>query len=216
MTQADVQVIIPVKRLSEAKSRLRPVLGEEDREALVVTMLTRVIDTARTARRVADVTIVTADPRVGRLATARGARCLGDEGADLNASLSGAMRHSDLARRGAWLILPGDLPDLTADAVDALLAGLDAEERMVIAPDQHLSGTNALAWRGAPFSRFRFGRDSFAAHRRAGHAAGFTVVAHPTGPEFFDLDDAEGLARIGGFPRPARGVASFLEARAHA
>jgi len=216
MTGADVQVIIPAKPLSEAKSRLRSLLGDADREALVMDMLARVIDAAGSARQVADVAVVTSDPRIERLAGTRGARCVADEGPDLNASLRGAMRHPDVARRAAWLILPGDLPHLTAHAIDALLAGLESAGRMVVAPDQHLSGTNALAWRGAPFSRFQFGLDSFAAHRRAGRAAGFTVIAHPTGPELFDLDDAEGLARIGGFPQRGRGAPSFLEARAHA
>lgn len=216
MTGADVQVVIPVKRLSEAKSRLRPILSDADREALVLDMVERVIGAARAARRVADVAVVTSDSRVGRLAQARGARSVADEGLDLNSSLSGAMRHPDVARSAAWLILPGDLPHLTAEAIDTLLSRLDAPGRMVVAADQHLSGTNALAWRGASFSRFEFGHDSFTAHRRAGRAAGFSVVAHPTGSEFFDLDDAAGLARIAGLSRPARSVTSFLEARAHA
>ncbi|MBU2363241.1 MAG: 2-phospho-L-lactate guanylyltransferase [Alphaproteobacteria bacterium] len=216
MIEADVQVIVPAKRLAEAKSRLRPVLGDADREALVLDMLGRVIAAARGARRVAFVAVVTSDARIGRLAQARGARTLTDSGHDLNSSLSMAMQDPQIALGPACLILPGDLPRLTADAVDGLLAWIEAPGRMVIAPDQHLAGTNALAWRGASYDGFRFGPGSFIAHRDAGRAAGFTVVAQPVRPEFFDLDDIDGLARIEGFPRLVPRTSRVREAKAHA
>jgi len=215
MAGADVQVIVPAKRLAEAKSRLRPCLGDPDRETLVLDMLARVVGAARGASRVAAVAVVTPDARIARVARACGADVLADHGRDLNASLRAALTASPIARAAAWLILPADLPDLTATAVDDLLAQIETAGRMAVMPDQHLTGTNALAWRGARFDGLRFGHGSFAAHGRAGRAAGFTVLDQPATPAFFDLDDAEGLARLGGRPRAAS-ASCFLEANAHA
>lgn len=215
MCGADVQVIVPAKRLAEAKSRLRPCLGDSDREALVLDMLGHVVRTARAATRVADVALVTHDARIARGAEAAGARVLADRGHDLNASLRAAMHDGAVAEAGAWLILPADLPNLTAPAIDAVLAQIESSGRMAIVSDQHLSGTNALAWRGAPFDDFRFGHDSFAAHRHAAGAAGFAVITHPTTPHFFDLDDAEGLSRAGVLA-PLASASCFQEAKPHA
>lgn len=213
MPGADVQVLVPAKRLAEAKSRLRSCLGDAEREALVLDMLSRVVAAARTAARVAIVSVVTPDLRIARCAKASGACVIADEGHDLNGSLRGALRNPLLAQAAAWLILPADLPFLTAGAVEGLLAQVESVGRMAIAPDQHMTGTNGLAWRGARYDAFQFGPDSFAAHRRAGQAAGFTVAAHPLEPRFFDLDDAEGLTRMAPLSRAPN--PRFPEAKAH-
>lgn len=194
---ADVQVIIPAKRLADAKSRLRPCLDDGARRDLVLCMLDHVVGVARAGARVAAVSVVTPDPAIARRAKALGARALHDDGLGLNAGLRAAMRDPTIAAARAWLVLPADLPHLTAAAVDALLARVDGEGCLAVAADQHATGTSALAWRGAAFDGFRFGPDSFAAHRQAGREAGFDVAALAPAPELFDLDDAEGLARLG-------------------
>ena len=213
MPGADVQVIVPAKRLAEAKSRLRPRLKDAEREALVLDMLRRVVGAARLAAGAAAVTVVTSDLRIAREATGSGARVIADPAHDLNGRLRAALHDPQLAEAPAWLILPADLPFLTSVAVDALLAQIESAGRMAVVPDQHCTGTNGLAWRGAAFDRFRFGPDSFTAHERAGRAAGFDVVAGPPDPRFFDLDDAEALTRMAPFTRARH--PRFPEANAH-
>lgn len=215
MGGADVQVIVPAKRLSEAKSRLRPYLDDGDREALVLDMLAHVVRAARTASHVAEVVVVTPDLRIAQRALAHGARVLADDSRSLNASLREAMLDPPIARAAACLVLPGDLPCVTAGAIDEVLAHAAQTASLAVVPDQHRAGTNALAWRGPGYRGFRFGRDSFAAHRRAGRAAGFSVCALPARAEFFDLDDAEGLARMGGLRRGAP-VPCLVETTPHA
>lgn len=196
--RADVRLVVPAKRLSEAKSRLRHLLDDKAREALVLAMLTHVIRTALAARRAAGVAVITSDPRIAAEASACGARVIPDEGRALNASLEAAVRRPWLAAAEACMVLPGDLPDLTPEAVDRLLAMIEAPGQMAVASDQHGLGTSALAWRGERFDAFRFGAGSFAAHQQAGRAAGFAVAARAHDPAFFDVDDPEGLSRVSG------------------
>jgi 2-phospho-L-lactate guanylyltransferase len=209
---ADVQVIVPVKRLTEAKSRLRSCLGDAEREALVLDMLGHVLSAARAASRVAAVCVVTPDPEIARHAHARGARAVRDEGFGLNAGLRGALHDPAITAASAWLVLPADLPQINAEAIDRMLAKADTARHLAIAPDQHLTGTSALAWRGAAFDGFHFGPHSFAAHQRAGRDAGFTVAALPACPELFDVDDAGDLSRL----RRPSAASPFRNAAAHA
>lgn len=198
-----VRVIVPAKRLDAAKSRLRPILDAAQREALVLGMLHQVIEAAGAARGVNGVAVITADARIAADAEAQGARLIFDDGRDLNDSLRRAVSDPWVAAGSGWLILPGDLPQLTPEAVDRLLAAVDAPGRMAVTPDQHRTGTSALAWRGAPFTGFRFGPGSFEAHQASGRDAGFTVVARPPEPAFFDLDDLDGLERFSAQRPPA-------------
>jgi len=97
------------------------------------------------------------------------------------------------------LILPADLPQLSARDIE-LLAATPAGE-IAISPDRHGTGTNALSLplpQAAGFA-FAFGPDSFAAHHAEAERLGLRIgEVHSSGlakdidmPE--DLPDAAGL-----------------------
>jgi 2-phospho-L-lactate guanylyltransferase len=68
------------------------------------------------------------------------------------------------------VVLPSDLPRVTAEDVKALVASLGPGPGCVIAPDQQEQGTNALALAPPEADFFRFGPDSFQAHLEAAKA----------------------------------------------
>jgi len=59
---SQVAVVIAVKRLTAAKSRLAPVLPADAREQLVLAMLTDTVHAAAAVPAVSVVTVVTPDP----------------------------------------------------------------------------------------------------------------------------------------------------------
>lgn len=215
-TGADVRVVLPAKRLSLAKSRLRHVLNDAAREALVLAMFSRVVRAAQAARRTAGVGVITSDPIIADQARAHGVRLIRDEAQTLNSALRHAMCDPWLAEAPACVVLTSDLPNLTAEALGALIARIDAPGAMVVASDQHARGTSALGWRGGRFESFRFGARSFVAHQRAARAAGFSVAALLQHPAFFDLDDAESLRGLRAGCPPSPFVYSQREFDAHA
>jgi 2-phospho-L-lactate guanylyltransferase len=94
------------------------------------------------------------------------------------------------------VLVPGDCPALDPAEVDALLAGF-ADAGVVIVPDRHGSGTNALRLTPPHVIEPAFGPGSFARHAARGAAAGAVVrVAHAPSLEL-DVDTPGDLAALG-------------------
>jgi 2-phospho-L-lactate guanylyltransferase len=138
-----VTVAIPVRGLEGAKSRLGAVLDAEERHDLVERLLTRTVGVAFATAGVTEVLVVSPDPEVLEIAAASGARGVLQASRGLNPALGEAR---DVAGGDRLLVVPADLPALTADDLAALLvAGEEAgTPSVVLAPDRHGRGTNAL------------------------------------------------------------------------
>ncbi len=100
------------------------------------------------------------------------------------------------AGAGTLLIVFGDLPLLDADDVRNLLR---RDAAVVIAPDRHGSGTNALLLRphaagpGEHAFRFQFGEGSLDRHVAEAHRLGLDVATSVGAGTAFDLDTPDDL-----------------------
>ena len=93
------------------------------------------------------------------------------------------------------LLVPGDTPLLAVDEVEALLAGAGDSE-VVIVPDRHDTGTNALVLTPPTAIEPSFGPDSLARHVAAAQAAGVNHRVERVPSLIFDVDTAEDLAVV--------------------
>ncbi len=101
---------------------------------------------------------------------------LHEPGEGLNAALAAAVTQADLAAAARVVFLAGDLPLLTPG--DVALLTVAAGETVVIAPDRHGIGTNAISLplaHAADF-RFAFGSDSLARHRAEVARVGLDLI----------------------------------------
>ena len=105
----------------------------------------------------------------------------------LNAALTQAARYA--VARGATkvLILPTDMPNLTAEDVRAMASPSGRGPQIIIAPSRD-GGTNALMLQPAQAIPFAFGRDSFQRHRRLAAEAGIPVRVVKSDSLIFDID----------------------------
>jgi 2-phospho-L-lactate guanylyltransferase len=89
----------------------------------------------------------------------------------------------------ALLVLPIDLPLVSRDALTTLLDELDDPHRplVVLVPDRHGRGTNALLLAPPDAIEFCFGGDSRAAHLDCARSRGVRMV-EADGPLTLDLD----------------------------
>ncbi|WP_228461651.1 2-phospho-L-lactate guanylyltransferase [Gordonia spumicola] len=170
-TLDDAAVVLAVKALDDAKSRLRPLpRAHDDRPTLVAAMLADTLD-AVTAIGPRRVVVVSPDARVHEIAAGAGATAV-DEPVDAPAGwtpLNAALARGAAATDASVIVyLQADLPAL---GPDSLRAALDAAASLDDAPaafvaDRDGSGTAMLvAVRGfAPL----FGGGSARAHRAAG------------------------------------------------
>lgn len=160
-------VVIPVKRLPDAKSRLAP-LPAADRAALALAFASDTVVAATASPLVAAVFVVTGDARVARRLGALGARILPDDAPDgLNGAVeSGRARALAEDPRHRVAALTSDLPGLrTGDLTDALSAAPDGRAFVADAPG---SGTTLLLSDAQGTLCARFGVDSRYAHEASG------------------------------------------------
>ncbi|OLB66751.1 MAG: 2-phospho-L-lactate guanylyltransferase [Actinobacteria bacterium 13_2_20CM_2_72_6] len=177
-------VLVPVKDLGSAKSRLRGALPAVPHVDLVLALVLDTLAAALACPAVAGVLVVTSDEVVAVAAREAGAKVVPDApAAGLNAALS---HGAAVAGRGALAALLGDLPALRgAD----LAAALGAATVRGYAPDAAGTGTTLLAAPpGVPLEP-RFGPGSARAHAESG------AVALPAAASLRrDVDTAADLA----------------------
>jgi 2-phospho-L-lactate guanylyltransferase len=189
--------VIPVGTLAGAKTRLGETLDAEERQDLVVRLIARTVTAALAVERLDDVLVVSPDREVLRRAAELGARTLRQRSRGLNAGLREG--RDDVAAGGATslLVLPIDLPFVSAEAIGAITNALLALPRpaVVLVPDRHGVGTNALALRPPGVIDFAFGRASRAAHAAAAGAAAATFQ-ELDGPLTVDLDTPDDYVAV--------------------
>jgi 2-phospho-L-lactate/phosphoenolpyruvate guanylyltransferase len=188
-------VVIPIKQPGLAKVRLEGTLTEGQRVDLVNIMLRHVVSTAQAADNVQHVALL----GPSRLGLAEDIPLLADPGGGLNPALHSALANVLHESADRLIILFADLPQLKAEDVECLAAA--PLGTIAIAPDRHLTGTNALSLPlpAAKDFTFAFGPDSFALHQAEAERLGITLeVIRSEGlardvdmPE--DLGDAAGL-----------------------
>lgn len=186
--------IVPVGSLAGAKSRLGAVLDAEERLDLTLRLARGTIGAAVAARQVDDVLVITPDDAIRALALELGARPILQRDRGLNHGIAAARAEAMAAGADAVLILPIDLPDVTAAAIDAVAAALLEPERPLVAivPDRHGRGTNALLMAPPDAIDLCFGGDSALAHEAAARATGARLVVLG-GPLALDLDTPDDL-----------------------
>jgi 2-phospho-L-lactate/phosphoenolpyruvate guanylyltransferase len=188
--------VLPVKRFDDAKQRLDRALNAGTRRALAEAMVSDVLHGLRRAQGVDKVIVVTGESGAEALARAYDAESIPDDDRG----------HSHAARAGVdWalerdydrvLLVPGDCPALDPNEVDELVrTGLSAPD-VVIVPDRHGEGTNALLLAPPDAIAPSFGPGSRARHEQAAEAAGARWrIAEPRSL-VLDVDTAEDLAAL--------------------
>ncbi|GAA2657081.1 2-phospho-L-lactate guanylyltransferase [Paractinoplanes durhamensis] len=161
----DWTAVIPVKRLSAAKSRLRGAVPAPRHADLALAMVCDTVSAVLAGEAVGELVVVTDDPVAAAAVGALGARVVPDTpAADLNAAMRfGADEIAGLNRFRA--VLAGDLPALRAEHLDEALS--QAGTRSFVA-DAAGTGTVLLtAGPGEPLDP-HFGLGSAAAHAASG------------------------------------------------
>ena len=197
--------IVPVKTFSEGKSRLAGYLSPPSRRALNRNLLTRTLDAIRLGRGDAEIVVVSRDNEALDVAVRLGGHALTEEQSNplslntaprafhpalesqLNSALTQAARYAMARGATSALILPTDLPDLSAGDVRSMASSRGRCPQINIAPSRD-GGTNALMLQPAQAIPFAFGRDSFHRHRRLAAEAGIPVRVVESASLVFDID----------------------------
>jgi 2-phospho-L-lactate/phosphoenolpyruvate guanylyltransferase len=205
-----IWALVPIRGLRTAKTRLSGDLDPESRSALVSAMLRRTLVATRDAPSISGTVVVTMDPAAAGIAKEHRAVGLVDLLPGLNSAILAARSLAVARGATAVLILPADLPSVSADRLAALVesanglcatglgagglgaAGLAAPGLVALVPDRHGAGTNAILVSPPDLIGPAFGPDSRAAHRAAAVAAG-ALYLELDGALTLDVDTAADL-----------------------
>jgi 2-phospho-L-lactate/phosphoenolpyruvate guanylyltransferase len=168
-----VWAVVPLKKLASAKQRLHPLLRPAERERLVLAMVEDVLTALRATPGLAGILLVSRAAEAAALAARYDTELFAEPaGADLSESVQAAGGYL-IANRNATgtLIIPGDVPLVTADDLGVLLA---EHERLTLVPDTDGDGTNCIVSTPPNLIRYRFDGHSFKPHVEAAYGIGIT------------------------------------------
>ena len=158
----EITAIVPMKPLSEGKSRLSKSLSPEERANISVGMLRRVMSALQGAS-IDPIWVVGGDERVKNLARNQGGTWLEEMGRDLNDTIDKAI--GQVFRRGrSALYIAGDLPFVKPSDIHSFIQASRGAGNVTLAPARRDGGTNAMLIPQGVYFKPQLGRRSFSKH----------------------------------------------------
>ena len=196
MSASGVTVIVPMKPLAQAKTRLESRLSAPQRRTLTLDLLLHVLKTTTRAKissvrgpSIDETWVVGGDGEVRAATESEGAGWIDDGGQGLNGALTlGFRRAADSGRAG--LFLPADLPLLTVEDVHGMLETSGQLRNLTLSPAGNDGGTNGILLppQLAQTFTFKMGHGSFKLHLEQAGFLGIPVAIYYSVGLAFDLD----------------------------
>lgn len=186
-------LLIPVKNLSNAKQRLARVLTQTQRSQLAEAMLRDVMTAAAGVRDRIDVALVTGDAKAKTLAPDFGFNVIEDtRNESETAAIEMATAWCEQHGYDTTIVVPGDIPLITADELRQVLDAAPAEGAVFV-PAYDRRGSNCILRRPASIIPLRFGNDSFLPHCEAMQRTGKELVILEMAGIGLDIDNPHEL-----------------------
>jgi 2-phospho-L-lactate/phosphoenolpyruvate guanylyltransferase len=184
--------ILPVKRFPAAKQRLRPGLEPPQREDLAQAMFSDVL-AALSEVALDGIVVVTASPSARTIAHRHGAHVVEDRETGHNAAAALGVQAALAQAAERVLLVPGDCPALDPGEVGSLLDHPASPPSVLIVPDRHGTGTNALLITPPDALVPSFGPGSCQRHLELARASGLQAEVLEVPSLALDIDTPEDL-----------------------
>ncbi len=189
----DIWAALPVKEFAGAKQRLSPLLTPSQREALAAAMLQDVL-TALAEANLAGILVNTLDPQATELAHRYGARVITDDARTGHTGAVAAIARTLTAEgRAGMLVLPGDIPRVTASEINTLIAAARPAPSFTIAPAHDELGSNGVLCLPPEALPLRFGDNSYFPHLDSARRHGIEPTSVPLSGFALDIDHPDDL-----------------------
>lgn len=189
--------IVPVKPLRFGKSRLAGVLTQDERADLNRRLLVHTLETLTAVPDIEHVLVISRDPAALSVAREHGARTVQENGAPkLNLALARATVVVKNYNVRGVLVVPADLPLLSAQDVRVMLDHVQDPPVVVVAPDRHHQGTNAMLICPVGLIQYDFGPNSFQRHCTQAIAVGARLEVVDLPSLALDMDLPEDLDKV--------------------
>jgi 2-phospho-L-lactate guanylyltransferase len=191
-----VAAILPAKQFETAKQRLAPQVQLGSRRALVESMFSDAILALRRVAAIDQIFVVTSDAVASQIAAGHNTIVVEDTASSHSeAAQLGITRALEMGAARA-LLVPGDCPLLDPAELEQLIARPVPERSVLIVPDRHGEGTNALLLTPADVMPPSFGEGSRQRHTDLASTHGATPEVVPLPSLALDIDTPEDLEAL--------------------
>lgn len=188
--------LVPLKILDQVKSRLAPVLNQEERRGLVIAMLEDVLIALGKSTALSGVLLVSRDPQiVSLLSTFTHLQHWQEpERSDLSSSIYSAAEYlkSEFNAVGV-MVVPADVPLITDHDIHQLL---EKHTNLTLVPDHQLLGTNCLIFSPPNNMPVQFDGRSFQPHLQKATSLGLNPLTVKSSAFSLDVDTPEDLLQL--------------------
>jgi 2-phospho-L-lactate/phosphoenolpyruvate guanylyltransferase len=171
--------------------RLSGVLTPKQRQKLTLAMLKDVI-TATKSSMINHIVVVGSDTTIEELTKDFDITYLQEKSPNLNSSLKQATQWSIKNNAKTVLILPADIPIVTANDINQILK-LGADSPSLVIVSSRNNGTNALLQNPPNIIFPRFGPNSFQKHQTEAIEKGVSPIIYESDSVALDIDSTEDL-----------------------
>jgi len=185
-------VIVPVKRLEKAKSRLSPLLSSNERKQFCFEMLKDVLRSVKTAKYIHQAVVMSMDDTALQVAKSFDATPFKESKLGLNQAILEAVNWCAEEGVSSALILPADIPLVTSKDLDGIFS-LGKNSGIVISPSKSREGTNALLLTPPNVIPTFYGQHSFRKHIQEASARGVGIHIFRSSRVALDIDTVEDL-----------------------
>jgi 2-phospho-L-lactate guanylyltransferase len=173
------------------------VLAEDQREALNRCLLDNTLDVLKSIKAIEVVLVVSRDPQALTIARSFGARTIQESGSpELNQALERATLFAIRSAVNSVLIIPADLPLINTLDINVILDAGRIPPVVVLAPDRHRKGTNAMLVSPTGLFRYHYGDNSFQKHSSLALSLGAQLKICDRPALALDLDLPEDLELV--------------------
>ena len=190
-------VVLPLKSVKNANSRLRPILSPTEQQEVSLFMIKDVVSVLKRSINLGGLLIVTHCPIIKAYCENLEATFLEEDGnPQLNSAITKAVRFLDQLGVQKFLTVPGDVPLLSLSELDRLIQCVQESRGITLVPSHDGLGTNSLASSIPIRISPQFGVDSFSVHQQFAKDHDVSVDVLSLRGLGFDIDEPGDLLRL--------------------
>ena len=194
MTINKIAVVIPVKNLHSAKSRLSPFLTLQQRKTLALLLLNATIQTVKASRFVSDIIVVSSDNIIENFAFKNSLKFIKDDDNGVNNAVILADRYCIENEIDANIVIPNDIPYLSFKSIDQICIISEKYPKcIIICPSKRFDGTNILLRKPPGVIKTFYDNDSYANHLKEAKKSNIPIESLDHANLRFDIDTKEDL-----------------------
>lgn len=203
-----IAIVIPVKG-KNPKGRLSSLFDERERKQLQLAMLEDALQSVSNAKKLRQTYVVSSDLDILKFAERFGVGAIVEErDGGVNDAVQKAI--SVLEEYDGWMVMPADIPLVTANDIRTVLELVRMGSSLVVSPSEDYSGTNLLLMSRKGTIALHYDDDSFNKHVREASDNKVPFAVYYSENVGFDIDRAQDVHRYFKFGR-RNSTMNFLE-----